>query len=158
MARYWWQCTSCGDRPAWLTVCQSRSIAAFIWDELAPSGWDQRLLRRRCRCKRTSLRITYRFRRGDPDRVSIKHIVGLAPDGDYLPMLWETFRHSSPRTNWIDFKYQRGRSPWGLTKRLVLEKHGLARLLRKYEQATGTVIVPLPKSRSSGGGTGAKMR
>src|SRR5688500_13335363 len=50
MARYWWQCISCGDRPAWLTVCHSRSIAAFIWDELAPSGWDQRLLRRRCKC------------------------------------------------------------------------------------------------------------
>jgi hypothetical protein len=107
MAKYWWQCTSCGDRPAWLTVCHSRSIAAFIWDELAPSGWDQRLLRRRCKCKRRSLRITYRFQRGDPERISIKHIVGLAPDGDYLPMLWDTFRHSSPRTHWIDFKYQR---------------------------------------------------
>ena len=58
MARYWWQCTSCGDRPAWLTVCPSRSIAAFIWDELAPSGWDQSLLRRRCICKRRSLRNT----------------------------------------------------------------------------------------------------
>ena len=38
MARYWWQCLSCGDRPAWLTVCRSRSIAAFVWDELTP-GW-----------------------------------------------------------------------------------------------------------------------
>ena len=80
MARYWWQCTSCGDRPAWLTVCHSRSIAAFIWDELAPSGWDQRLLRRKCKCKRHSLRITYRFQRGDPERISINHIVGLAPE------------------------------------------------------------------------------
>src|SRR5688500_14125492 len=80
MARYWWQCISCGDKPAWLTVCDSRSIAAFIWDELAPSGWDQRLLRRRCKCKRHALRITYRFRRGDPERVSIEHIVGLAAD------------------------------------------------------------------------------
>jgi hypothetical protein len=38
---------------------------------------------------------------------------------------------------WIDFKYQRGRSPWGLNKRLVLEKKHLARLLRAYELATG---------------------
>jgi hypothetical protein len=105
MPKYWWQCMSCGARPTWLTVCHSRSIAAFIWDELAPSGWDQRLLLRRCKCKRRSLRITYRFRRGDPERISVKHIVGLGPDGDYLPMLWETFRHSSPRTHWIDFKY-----------------------------------------------------
>ena len=150
MARYWWQCISCGDRPAWLTVCHSRSIAAFIWDELAPSGWDQRLLRRRCKCKRRSLRITYRFQRGDPERISINQIVGLAPDGDYLPMLWDTFRHSSPRTHWIDFKYQRGRSPWGLTKRLVLEKARLTRLLRAYEQATGTAIMPLPDIGSSG--------
>jgi hypothetical protein len=141
MARYWWQCTACGDRPSWLTVCGSRSVAAFIWDELAPGAWDQRLLVRRCKeCRRGSLRITYRLKRGDPDRVSIRHIVGLGPEGDYLPMLWETFRHSSPRTHWIDLKYQRGRSPWGLTKRLVLEKRQLARLLRAYERATGRAL------------------
>ena len=135
MARYWWQCISCGDRPAWLKVCGSRSIAAFIWDELAPSGWDQGLLRRKCaQCKRASLRITYRFKRADPERVSIRHIVGLPPEGDHLPMLWETFRHSNPRKSWIDFKYQRGRSPWGLSKRLVLEKTQLTRLLRAYER------------------------
>ena len=144
MARYWWQCLSCGDKPAWLTVCRSRSIAAFIWDELAPSGWDQRLLHPRCKCHRSSLRITYRFGRGDPERISVKHIVGLGPDLDYLPMLWETFRHSRPRTPWIDFKYQRGRSPWGLTKRLVLEKVQFGRLLRAYERATGRAISPPP--------------
>jgi hypothetical protein len=55
-------------------------------------------------------------------------------------MLWETFRHSSPRMPWIDFKYQRGRSPWGLNKRLVLEKKQFARLLRAYERATGRAI------------------
>ncbi|MEP6994846.1 MAG: hypothetical protein ABI968_10020 [Acidobacteriota bacterium] len=55
-------------------------------------------------------------------------------------MLWETFRHSSPRTNWIDLKYQRGRNPWGLTKRLVLEKAQLVRLLRAYAHATGRAI------------------
>jgi hypothetical protein len=137
MARYWWQCSACGEKAAWLTVCRSRSIAAFIWDELAPSGWDQRLLLRKCNCKRRSLRITYRFQRGNPEKVSIKHIVGLRPDGDYLPMVWETFRHSRPRTPSIDFKYQRGRSPWGLNKRLVLKKSQLTRLLRVYEKASG---------------------
>jgi hypothetical protein len=71
-------------------------------------------------------------------------------------MLWDTFRHSSPRTQWIDFKYQRGRSPWGLTKRLVLEKARLVRLLRAYEQATGTAIMPLPDSRSSGRAKGTR--
>lgn len=136
MARYGWQCTACGERPAWLTVCKSRSIAAFIWDELAPSGWDQSLLRRRCGCKRQTLRLTYRMKRGDPEMISVKHIVGIGPEGDYLPMLWEIFRHSSPRKPWIDFKYQRGRSPWGLTKRLVLEKSQLLRLLRAYESVT----------------------
>lgn len=85
---------------------------------------------------RRSLRITYRFRRGDPELISVKHIVGLGPDGDYLPMLWETFRHSRPRKPWIDFKYQKGRSPWGLSKRLVLEKTQFARLLRAYDLAT----------------------
>ena len=136
MARYGWQCTACGDKPTWLSVCGSRSIAAFIWDELAPSGWDQRLLRRKCACGRHALRITYRLKRGDPERVSINRIVGLRVEGDYLPMLWETFRHSTPRTAWIDFKYQRGRSPWGLTKRLVMTRPQFTRLLRAYAKAT----------------------
>jgi hypothetical protein len=65
-------------------------------------------------------------------------------------MLWDTFRHSTPRTHWIDFKYQRGRSPWGLTKRLVLEKAQLTRLLRAYERATYLVIVPPTNLRSRG--------
>jgi hypothetical protein len=138
MARYWWQCISCGDKPAWRETCESRSVAAFIWDELAPSGWDQRLLRRRCKCKRRSLYITYRLRRGDPDRVSVKHIVGLTLKGDYVPMLWETFRHSAPGIRWVDLKYQRARSPWGFTKRLVLQKAHFASLLRAYERAAGT--------------------
>jgi hypothetical protein len=51
-----------------------------------------------------------------------------------LPMMWDTFRHSQPQRHWIDFKYQRGRSPWGLTKRLVLERTQLARLLGLYEK------------------------
>lgn len=144
MARYWWQCIACGDKPRWLAVCSSRSIAAFIWDELAPSGWDQRLLRPRCQCCRASLRITYRSRRGDLERISVKHIVGVGPDGDYLPMLWETFRHSRPRKPWIDLKYQRGRSPWGLSKRLTLERAQLGQLLRAYEHATGRAISPPP--------------
>jgi hypothetical protein len=143
-ARYWWQCISCGDRPAWLAVCGSKSIAAFIRDELAPSGWDQSLLRRTCQCKRRSLYITYRLQRGDPERVSVRHIVGLRLEDDYLPMLWETFRHATPRTRWIDFKYQRGRSPWGLTKRLVLQQPHLSRLLRTYEKATGRHLAPAP--------------
>ena len=142
MARYWWQCLSCGERPAWLSVCRSRSVAAFIWDELAPSGWDQSLLLRPCTCGRRSLRVTFRLRRGDPERVSIRHLVGLKAEGEHLPMLWETFRHGSPRRSWVDFKYQRGRSPWGLSKRLVLEKAQLARLLRTYERVTGRAVAP----------------
>ncbi len=137
MARYWWQCISCGDRPSWLAVCESKSVAAFIWDELEPSGWDQKLLRRMCTCKRRSLYITYRFKRGDVERVSVKHIVGLMLEDDYLPMVWETFRHATPKTTWVDFKYQRGRNPWGLTKRVVLQKPQLSLLLRAYQKATG---------------------
>jgi hypothetical protein len=141
MARYAWQCLSCGARPPWLAVCESRSIAAFVWDELRPGGWDQDLLRRRCECGRRSLYISWKLQRGDPERVSARHIVGLPLADDYLPMMWGTFRHATPRTTWIDFKYQRGRSPWGLTKRLVLEQAQLVRLLRGYEQATGKRLV-----------------
>ncbi len=141
MARYGWECVSCGVRPTWLSVCGSKSIAAFIWDELAPSGWDQQLLRRTCKCRHRSVYITYRLKRGDPDRVSVRHIVGLSLEGEYVPMLWETFRHSAPKTRWIDFKYQRGRSPWGLTKRLVLEQPHLTKLLRAYETATRRRLV-----------------
>ena len=53
-------------------------------------------------------------------------------------MLWDTFRHSRPQGHWIDFKYQKGRSPWGLTKRLVLERPQLTRLLKAYRRATGS--------------------
>ena len=136
MARYGWQCVSCGARPAWPAVCASKSIAAFIRDELVPSGWDQDLLRRRCECGRRSLYITWKLQRGNPERVSIRHIVGLSLEDEYLPMLWETFRHGTPKTRWIDFKYQRGRSPWGLSKRLVLLRPHFLRLLRAYEQVT----------------------
>ena len=135
-ARYGWQCLACGERPAWTAVCDSRSVAAFIHDELAPSGWDQRLLRRTCVCRKRALYITYRLKRGDPERVSIRHIVGLSLDDDYLPMVWETFRHATPKVRWVDFKYQKGRSPWGLTKRLVLTKPQLTRLLRAYAKTT----------------------
>lgn len=136
-ARYWWQCTSCGTRQAWLAVCASRSIAAFILDELAASGWDQQLLQRRCSCGRRTLYLTYRLRRGDPEHISIRHIAGLHLDDDYLPMVWETFRHATPRIRWVDFKYQRGRSPWGLSKHLVLPRTQMTRLLRAYATATG---------------------
>ena len=142
-AKYWWQCISCGDRPAWLAVCESKSIAGFIHDELAPCGWDQKLLRRTCKsCRRRSVYITYRLQRGDPERVSVKFIVGLSLEADYMPMVWETFRHATPKTRWIDFKYQRGRSPWGLTKRLVLRRPDLSRLLRTYEKVTGRRLYP----------------
>jgi len=142
-ARYWWQCISCGAKPGWLAVCESKSIAAFIRDELVPSGWDQGLLRRTCACRHRSLYITYRLKRGDPERVSVRHIVGLSLDDDYFPMLWTTFRHATPKTRWIDFKYQRGRSPWGLTKRLVLTQAHLVRLLRLYEKVTGQRLAPV---------------
>lgn len=141
MPGYWWQCTSCGEKPDCLSVCGSRSIVAFIWDQLVPARWDQRLLRRRCKCGRRSLRITYLFQRDKPETVSVRLIVGLGPGDDYLPMLWETFPHSSPRTRWVDFKYQRGRNPWGLNKPPVLERTQLARLLRAYDAMTGKAII-----------------
>ncbi len=141
-AKYGWQCLACGERPGWLVVCGSRSIAAFIHDELAPSGWDQSLLRRTCACRRRSLYITYRLKRGDTERVSIRHIVGLALEDEFMPMIWETFRHATPRTRWMDFKYQRGRSPWGLSKRLVLTQPQLSRLLGQFQKATGRRLVP----------------
>ena len=143
-ARYWWQCIACGARPAWTDVCESRSVAAFIRDELVPGGWDQRALQRTCVCRRRALYITYRLKRGDPDRVSIRHIVGLALEDEYLPMVWETFRHSEPKARWIDFKYQRGRSPWGLTKRLVLTQPQLSRLLRADQRHTGRRLGSAP--------------
>jgi hypothetical protein len=36
---------------------------------------------------------------------------GIPPDGDHLPMIWDAFRHLSPRTHWIAFKYQGGAAP-----------------------------------------------
>ena len=120
--------------PTELQVSKHRQ-AIGPWQQ--DTGGNALLLRRICQCKRRSLYITYRLKRGDPERVSVRHIVGLSLEDDYVPMLWETFRHASPATKWIDFKYQRGRSPWGLTKHVVLKQAHLSRLLRLYGHGKG---------------------
>ena len=85
--------------------------------------------------------MIFRLGRGSDDRISIRHVVGVGPDGDYLPMLWDTFRHSRPRAHLIDFKYQKGRSPWGLAKRVVFDKAQFIQLLCTYSAATGQVLI-----------------
>ena len=105
-----------------VAVCHSRSIAAFIWDDLAPSGWinaffavDATVSAARCAFLPVSAR--------DPEDQRQAYL-RTYPEGDYLPMLWDTFR-IQVRTHWIDFKYQRGRSPWGLTNGWFWRRHNL---------------------------------
>jgi len=129
MPGYWWQCDTCGQRTTFKEVVRTTSIGPFLWDIMPESNWDQALLTHRCvACEDGRLRITYDFPRGKPETISVVHIVGLDRGSGYLPMLWETFRHSSPQTFWYDFKYLTGRNPFGLSKPAVLERQQLRQL------------------------------
>lgn len=141
MPSYWWSCESCGQEVPFNQATRSRGIAHYIWDVLLPSGWDQSALIRTCaNCGVDGLRITYEFPRAQREILRISHLVGL-PDayGDYLPMMWETTPLSSPAERWVDFKYVRGRSIWGLNKPAVLSRADLGRLLAQYRAVAGVV-------------------
>ena len=121
-------CEECGDRLNFLDATGTLSIAAFIWDKLLASDWDQSRLRStRKKCPHGNLHITYEFPREDKVILQVEHIVGLQFD-DYVPMMWEIHAKASPREPNFDFKYIRGRNPWGLNKAAVFSPQDLREL------------------------------
>jgi hypothetical protein len=143
MEGYWWECEYCSVELDFPNVTESPSISSFIWDKMLSSMWDQSLLTPSCKkCNSGILRITYQFpRKQDEVSLRVNHIVGLQ-FGDYLPMMWDTHFKGDPTDRCIDFKYQRGRNPWGLNKPALLSRKNLHALFECYRQKTGIQDFP----------------
>ena len=144
MNGYWWECTRCGRRARFSSVTESNSLAAYIWDVLVPSGWNQGTLLKACtRCAKHAMRIAYEFPRRENERLFVMVIVGLTPEkGDtFVPMLWESARGRRLNKRWFDFKYIQGRSNFGLNRPPVFSAGSLREVLRLYRRKTGKRLV-----------------
>lgn len=143
MASYWWQCSLCKNQQDFPTSSNSRGLTHYIWDVLVPSSWDQSHLLRACSsCSLNTMRITYIFPRADRTQIQVKHIIGLGPFGEYLPMMWETIPDGNETETWIDFKYINGRSIWGLNKPAVFSKEDMRKLFQLYRTRVGDNSFP----------------
>ncbi len=113
----------------------------YIWDALIPSNWDQSKLLKKCiGCGKDTLRITYIFPRKDQVHVQVKHIIGLGPFDEYVPMMWKTIPNGNQKETWIDFKYINGRNVWGLNKPSVFSKEDMRELFKQYRNCTGDTL------------------
>lgn len=142
MPGYWWECESCGEKSDFPSTVGVTSMSSFVWDKLIRADWDQSLLVSPCpHCASVSCRITYESPRTAKVTLRVVHIVGRQSD-DYVPMMWETYPTDSPADHWFDFKYQRGRNPWGLNKAAVFSRQELHELFVLYRRKTGTTEFP----------------
>jgi len=139
---YWWQCNECSSQYDFTEVTNSKSTAAFIWDELLPAGWDQSLLTQSCpECSQQTLRITYAFPRANREVIQAIHVVGLTPyEGDtYVPMIWETSAAGKEK-NWIDFKYINKRNNWGLNKTPVFTRDSFREVIQQFNDKADSAL------------------
>jgi hypothetical protein len=142
MPGYWWECEHC-DRTVTFAEVTGCSIAAFIWDKLLASAWDQAVLARDCpHCQQHSLRIAYDFPRRDKLIFRLVHAVGVREGESYLPMMWECYLVGEPERPKFDFKYLNGRNPKGLSKPAILSREQLSQLLSLYRARTGDAAFP----------------
>jgi len=143
MSSYWWECEECMSKHEFPEVTESKGITHYIWDVLIPSDWDQSLLVKKCpSCGKNKLRIAYIFPRSEETHLFVKHIVGLGPFDEYVPMMWETIPDRSADETWIDFKYINGRNIWGLNKPAVFTRNQIKEILSKYREKTGDKNFP----------------
>ncbi len=141
MSGYWWECEGCGEKSDFPTVVSTLSMSSFVWDKLLRADWDQSLLVSPCPHCQAFRRITYEFPRKDKVTLRVIHIVGRQSE-DYVPMMRETYPTDSPKERWFDFKYQRGRNPWGLNKAAVFSRQELQELFMLYRGKTGAQEFP----------------
>ena len=148
MPGYWWACDNraCQNRQSQLSfrnTLRGVGIVAFLWDQLS-HNWDQSLLTRNCpACGGESLRITYDFRRREPERIRVVHIVALRREGDpFLQMMWEGIPHSGQGQHWFDFKYMNGRNARGLNRPCIFEQQQLREIFALYCEKTGRPQFP----------------
>jgi hypothetical protein len=143
MPAYWWECSECGTKVEFPEASKSKGITHFIWDVLIPTNWDRSKLLKKCtKCNQDTLRITYIFPRKDQTHVQVKHIIGLGPFDEYVPMMWETIPDGNQKKTWIDFKYINGQNVWGLNKPAVFSKEDMRTLLKQYHECTGDKSFP----------------
>lgn len=144
MKGYWWECESCGKSYEFSQACSYNAIAHYIRDTLISSSWDQSHLLIRCnKCGKQALRITYEFPRAQKEILRVVHIVGLgSATDDFIPMMWESYPLSNIDDRWFDFKYIRGRSPFGLTRPVVLSISELRQIFKLYCIKAGTEQFP----------------
>jgi hypothetical protein len=142
MPAYWWSCIKCGKKETFQNACDCNGIHGFIWHQLLPSDWDQRLLRKRCaKCRANSLRITYEFPRAKKELVFVNHIVGLGLDG-WIPMMWETVFSGTRSNRLYDFKYVGRKNIWGLNKPAVFTEDTLREIFELYRKKSGRSFRP----------------
>lgn len=142
MLGYWWECEGCGKQSNFAQVTDSRTLVAYIRDRLVPSKWDQTVLYLKCpQCHVGNMRITYEFPRCDKEVVRVVHIVGLIINGEYLPMMWESYPVASPDQRWFHFNYVNGRNRWGLNRAAVFSGEDLQKLFALYREKTGQPII-----------------
>ncbi|MDD3146668.1 MAG: hypothetical protein PHD82_05155 [Candidatus Riflebacteria bacterium] len=141
MPSYWWECERCRKTKVFSEVTSVRGITHFILDVLVPSDWDQGNLTQKCEFCDGNLRIAYIFPKREPIHILVKHIIGLGPFDEYLPMMWETIPDRNDNETWFDFKYINGRKIWGLNKPAVFSKTDLKEIVIKYEKKTGQKLL-----------------
>jgi hypothetical protein len=141
MPGYWWQCHVCNATTDFLAATSTRSLPAFLRDRMVHSKWDQALLALPCKCG-AEMRITYDFPRQQKEVLQVVRMVGIEWDPEYLMMMWETAPASDPNERWFDFKYLRGRNPWGLNKAAVFSKATLTEIFALYREKAGVVNFP----------------
>ena len=118
-------------------------MPAFLRKIMIPNNWDQSKLIEQCQaCNETALRITYEYpRQDDPDLIQVLHMVGLV-QGEYLPMMWETYYAPNDQSTFFDFKYMWKNNAWGLNKAAAISRDDLRKLFSLYEQQTGATGFP----------------
>ena len=147
MPGYWWACDrpDCQNHSAQLCFenVVGRGIGVFLWDVLEPK-WDQALLVRQCQsCGNNSLRITYDFPRGEPERIRVEHIVGIRREGlPFLQMMWEGIPDGGSGQRWFDFKYTNDRNTQGLGRPCIFERAELRAIFEVYCRVTGEQAFP----------------
>jgi hypothetical protein len=136
----WWQCQHCNSTTDFFAATSTQSLPAFLRDRMVPSGWDQTLLAQPCKCG-AEMRITYHFPRREKEVLQVIRMVGIEWSPEYLMMMWESAPASDPNERWFDFKYLRGRNPWGLNKALFPQA-SLKQIFALFRHKAGVLDFP----------------
>jgi hypothetical protein len=149
MPGYWWECESNGSHRFDISHFHKNKMngytgmASFIKDVMA-FQWNRNELLQHCdKCKRNTMRITYKYscKSNTNDKYRVITIVGLNSNTTYIPMMWETCSVIDEYT-YYDFKYIIGRSVYGLNKPAIFTRQQLNEIIKLYGVITGQKAFP----------------